>query len=576
MAEDPAASSQRYRLPSLSDRGALVRLAAIGASVLAIALCFAYVGGWLSPGRLGEARFVDRFEEVNGVHPGFRRNHAKGVCIAGNFDSNGQGVRLSKAVVFTPGRVPVTGRFSLAGGHPHVADGPTAVLAMALRLQPPAGQEWRMAMIDIPVFLVKDGEGLYEQLLASQPDPKTGQPDPAKMAAFTAAHPEFLPAMQIVKSTPLPSGFSNATFNGLNAFRFVNASGAATAVRWSMVASEPFTPETPEQAKSPDKNYLFDDLIARVRRGPLQWHLLVTIGAAGRSDQRPDATVAARSRARRCRHAHDRPSGNRSARQLPRHQFRSAGAARGHRAVRRSHPQRQIGDLFAIVHPARGRDQDAERGSGPRRQGLMIMTPHRPFPLFSRILHWTMAVLVLAMLFIGIGMVSSVSAYHQLVVIHKPLGILVLVLVAIRLVNRLINPPPPLPDAMPPWQRFAALGSHVLLYVLMFAVPIVGWAMLSAARYPVVLYGPLQLPPIMPQNPELFAVLRETHTVLALLLFVTFLAHFGAALMHALIFRDEVFPSMTFWRWRERAGMTSSGLGGRSDGAAAPALAKSE
>jgi catalase len=289
LAEDPAASSQRYRLPSLSDKGALVRLAAIGAGVLAIALCFAYVGGWLSPGRLGEARFVDRFEEVNGVHPGFRRNHAKGVCIAGSFDSNGQGVRLSKAVVFTPGRVPVTGRFSLAGGHPHVADGPTAVLAMALRLQPPAGQEWRMAMIDIPVFLVKDGGGLYEQLLASQPDPKTGQPDPAKMAAFTAAHPEFLPAMQIVKGTPLPSGFSSATFNGLNAFRFVNASGAATAVRWSMVASEPFTPETPEQGKSPDKNYLFDDLIARVRRGPVQWHLLVTMAQPG--DPTSDPTL---------------------------------------------------------------------------------------------------------------------------------------------------------------------------------------------------------------------------------------------------------------------------------------------
>ena len=289
MAEDPAASSQRYRLPSLSDRGALVRLAAIGASVLAIALCFAYVGGWLSPGRLGEARFVDRFEEVNGVHPGFRRNHAKGVCIAGNFDSNGQGVRLSKAVVFTPGRVPVTGRFSLAGGHPHVADGPTAVLAMALRLQPPAGQEWRMAMIDIPVFLVKDGEGLYEQLRASQPDPKTGQPDAAKMAAFTAAHPEFAAAMQLIKSTPLPSGFANATFNGLNALRFVNASSAATAVRWSMVASEPFAPATPEQAKSPDKNYLFDDLIARVRRGPVQWHLLVTMGQPG--DPTSDPTL---------------------------------------------------------------------------------------------------------------------------------------------------------------------------------------------------------------------------------------------------------------------------------------------
>ncbi|HEY2756713.1 MAG TPA: cytochrome b [Pseudolabrys sp.] len=173
------------------------------------------------------------------------------------------------------------------------------------------------------------------------------------------------------------------------------------------------------------------------------------------------------------------------------------------------------------------------------------MAQLRPFTLFSRILHWTMAILILAMLFIGIGMVSSVSAYHSLISIHRPLGILILVLVAIRLINRLFNPPPPLPDGMPGWQRVAATGSHVLLYALMFAVPLVGWAMLSAARYPIVLYGSLQLPPIAPQSPELFAVLRETHTVLALLLFVTFLAHLGAALTHALIFRDDVFPSMT-------------------------------
>jgi cytochrome b561 len=179
----------------------------------------------------------------------------------------------------------------------------------------------------------------------------------------------------------------------------------------------------------------------------------------------------------------------------------------------------------------------------------MTMAQPRPFPLFSRILHWTMAAMILAMLFIGIGMIASLPDYHWLISIHKPLGMLVLVLAAIRLVNRLLNPPPPLPDGMPAWQRHAAIGSHVLLYALMFAVPLVGWAMLSAARYPVVLYGPLQLPPIAPQDPALFAALRTTHTVLALLLFATFLAHFGAALMHALIFRDDVFPSMTSMRF---------------------------
>ena len=205
------------------------------------------------------------------------------------------------------------------------------------------------------------------------------------------------------------------------------------------------------------------------------------------------------------------------------------------------------------------------------------MAQHRPFPLLSRILHWTMAAMILAMLFIGIGMVGSVSEYYSLVAIHKPLGILVLILAAIRLLNRLLNPSPPLPSGMPGWQRLAAHGSHVALYALMFAVPLVGWAMLSAARYPIVLYGPLQLPPIAPQSPALFAVLRETHTVLALLLFVTFLAHLSAALMHALIFRDGVFPSMTSFGFSgdKAPGLTGSDpRGGAKASAAATAAAR--
>jgi cytochrome b561 len=177
----------------------------------------------------------------------------------------------------------------------------------------------------------------------------------------------------------------------------------------------------------------------------------------------------------------------------------------------------------------------------------MTMAQAVRFPTFSRILHWTMAVLVLAMLFIGIGMVASLSSYHWLVSIHKPLGILILILVAIRLVNRLLNPAPPLPEGMPAWQRFVAHASHVVLYALMFALPLVGWGMLSAAEYPIVLYGPLELPPILPHDAALYATLRTAHTVLAFLLFATFIAHFAAALMHALIYRDGVFPSMASW-----------------------------
>jgi cytochrome b561 len=170
------------------------------------------------------------------------------------------------------------------------------------------------------------------------------------------------------------------------------------------------------------------------------------------------------------------------------------------------------------------------------------------FPLFSRILHWLMAVMILAMLLIGIAMVAALDDYRRLVAVHKPLGMLILVLVAIRLINRLIQPPPPLPKAMPGWQRFVAHASHVVLYGLMFALPLVGWGMLSAARYPIVLLGPLELPPILPQSQALYTALRDAHTVLAYLLFLTFLAHFAAAMMHALIYRDGVFQSMASWR----------------------------
>jgi cytochrome b561 len=169
----------------------------------------------------------------------------------------------------------------------------------------------------------------------------------------------------------------------------------------------------------------------------------------------------------------------------------------------------------------------------------------------SRWLHWSMAVMILAMLFVGIGMATSVSErYSLLVAIHRPLGIAVLIVVAIRLVNRLLHRPPPLPESLPPLQRVAAKASHVLLYALMFVMPLLGWGMLSAARYPIVIFGSVRLPPILPHDPALYAVLRQLHTDFAYVLFGVFLAHLGAALLHGLIRRDGVFESMAWWRRR--------------------------
>src|SRR6202051_2214953 len=177
------------------------------------------------------------------------------------------------------------------------------------------------------------------------------------------------------------------------------------------------------------------------------------------------------------------------------------------------------------------------------------MSTQAHFPAVSRLLHWLMAAMIVAMLFIGVGMAASLSPRYQLLVsIHRPLGIAIFVLCPLRIVTRFMNPPPELPDTLPSLQRFAAKASHVLLYALMFIMPLVGWGMLSAARYPIVLYGPLRLPPILPHDLTLYSSLRELHPGLAYLFFATVLVHFGAALFHGLIRRDGVLASMASWR----------------------------
>jgi len=183
----------------------------------------------------------------------------------------------------------------------------------------------------------------------------------------------------------------------------------------------------------------------------------------------------------------------------------------------------------------------------------MDIAPHpRQFAIQSRILHWLMAAMLLAMLFIGVSMVASLGNYHRLVAIHRPLGIMILILAIIRLTNRMFTKAPPFPPTMSPQERFAATASEWLLYTLMFVLPLVGWGMLSAGHYPIVMCGSLHLAPILPANPGLYAVLRRAHTILAYLLFLTFLAHLGAVLFHTLIIRDRLLNRMAVWPTRSR------------------------
>ncbi|BBP99692.1 cytochrome b [Burkholderia sp. SFA1] len=173
---------------------------------------------------------------------------------------------------------------------------------------------------------------------------------------------------------------------------------------------------------------------------------------------------------------------------------------------------------------------------------------HTRFSPLQRALHWIMAICILAMLFIGVGMVSTVRPdYLTLVSIHKPLGIAILVLALIRLAVRITRGAPPLPADMPEPMKLAAILSHLAFYALMIALPLLGYGMLSAADYPVVVFG-VRVPSLLPHSNSLHTLLWNAHRFLALCFFALIVVHLAAALFHALIRRDGVFHAMAPWK----------------------------
>jgi cytochrome b561 len=176
------------------------------------------------------------------------------------------------------------------------------------------------------------------------------------------------------------------------------------------------------------------------------------------------------------------------------------------------------------------------------------MLPAR-FALAIRLLHWTMAALIIAMLFIGIAMVSTAGpAYSALLALHRPLGIAILLLGCIRLAIRIGTRAPPLPDDLPRAQARAARVSHILLYLAMIGLPLIGWAMLSAGSYPVRLGAGWVLPPILPPCARAFGLLRELHALVAFAFFALILVHLTAGLVHGFVRRDGVLATMGFGR----------------------------
>ncbi|MCW5656600.1 MAG: cytochrome b [Burkholderiaceae bacterium] len=168
-------------------------------------------------------------------------------------------------------------------------------------------------------------------------------------------------------------------------------------------------------------------------------------------------------------------------------------------------------------------------------------------------LHWLLALAIVGSFSLGLYMhdlpfsVARVKLFNY----HKWAGVTILALSALRLLWRLAHRPPPLSArvlaAMPPWQQQAARISHLSMYVLFFAVPLLGWAYSSAVGLPIVWFGVLPLPDFVPVNKDLAnAVLKPAHAYAAFALAAVVLLHVAAALKHQFIDRDDLMSRMWF------------------------------
>ena len=189
--------------------------------------------------------------------------------------------------------------------------------------------------------------------------------------------------------------------------------------------------------------------------------------------------------------------------------------------------------------------------------GLSTSTQASGYTRTAIALHWLIAVALAGSFALGLYMHELPLSPQKLKLYswHKWAGVTIFLFVTLRLAWRLGHRPPALPIAMPAWQRQAAAATHVLLYVLMFAVPLSGWLMSSAKGFQTVWFGVLPLPDLLEKNKELGDLLQQIHMLLNFSMAGLVAAHLGAAIKHHFVDRDNVLARMLPFLGKPRSGV---------------------
>ena len=263
------------------------RAAALPRALLGACLSLGATAGLAAESGVTAPQVVAAIEDVFGVTPGQRRNHTKGTCASGEFVGSAEAAAYSRSALFSGKPVPVVGRFSLAGGNPKAPDTARSPRGMALQFRLPGGQVHQMAMLNVPVFGVDQPQGFLDQMRALKPDPATGKPDPEKLKAFRAAHPEGAALAKYLAEHNPPASYATSTYWGIHSFKLIDRQDKSTLVRWRFVPQDGEKPLSDEAMKSAGPDFLEAALLERAKAGPIRWTMLITIGQAGDPEDNP-------------------------------------------------------------------------------------------------------------------------------------------------------------------------------------------------------------------------------------------------------------------------------------------------
>jgi catalase len=254
------------------------RYVLVAAIVVLLAAAFYLAAVGLPTAKVDAQDFVD-LQQGSDPHEGFRRAHAKGFCITGDFVSSGALAQYSNAPMFAETTTPFIGRISIAGSNPLAPDLKAPVRSLALSIESSPYEVWRTAMNTPPVMAVRNPQDFYEQLQA------LGN---GTIQQFFAEHPESKAFRSWAADYRQTASFATETYNSINAFYLLDNAGDQQAVRWQAVPRAVPSFELPEEFAGND-DALQNEFAARLTKAPVVFDLVFTL--ASDSDDETDPTV---------------------------------------------------------------------------------------------------------------------------------------------------------------------------------------------------------------------------------------------------------------------------------------------